>query len=85
MSLTIGNLTSIINTNEELLSVKELLNKLEYNYNELYVDKFWDNIENDKWIYIDNNRLIWMGYSEIDINASKRCYLNLLKDLINFR
>jgi hypothetical protein len=71
MSLTIGNLTSIINTNEELLSVKELLNKLEYNYNELYVDKFWDNIENDKWIYIDNNMLIWMGYAELDINSSK--------------
>jgi phage anti-repressor protein len=80
MSLTIGNLTSIINTNEELLSVKELLNKLEYNYNELYVDKFWDNIENDKWIYIDNNMLIWMGYAELDINSSKRKYLDILKD-----
>jgi hypothetical protein len=80
MSLTIGNLTSIINTNEELLSVKELLNKLEYNYNELYVDKFWDNIENDKWIYIDSEMLKYIGYSEVDINASKRCYLNILKD-----
>ena len=77
MSLTIGNLTSIINTNEELLSVKELLNKLEYNYNELYVDKFWDNIENDKWIYIDSEMLKYIGYSEVDINASKRCYLNI--------
>ena len=79
-SLTINNLDNIININSNMLSVKELLNIVNYDYNELYIDKFWDNIENDKWIYIDNNMLIWMGYSEIDINASKRCYLNILKD-----
>ena len=78
MSLTIGNLTSIINTNEELLSVKELLNKLEYNYNELYVDKFWDNIENDKWIYIDNEMLLWIGYSDNEIKFGKQNYIKIL-------
>ena len=80
MSLTIGNLTSIINTNEELLSVKELLNKLEYNYNELYVDKFWDNIENDKWIYIDLNMLIWMGYNSEEDKNNKQNYIKILKE-----
>jgi hypothetical protein len=77
MSLTIGNLTSIINTNEELLTVKELLNKLNYNYNELYVDKFWDNIENDKWVYIDSEMLKYIGYSENIIKA-KQNYLNII-------
>ena len=78
MSLTIGNLTSIINTNEELLTVKELLNKLNYNYNELYVDKFWDNIENDKWIYIDNEMLLWIGYSDNEIKFGKQNYIKIL-------
>ena len=80
MSLTIENLPQIINTNEELLTVKELLNKLEYDYNELYVDKFWDNIENDKWIYIDNNMIQYIGYSDKNIRIGKQTYLKLLND-----
>ena len=79
-SLTSNKLDNIINIHTNMLSVKELLNLVNYPINEIYIDKFWDNIENDKWIYIDNEMLIWMGYSEIDINASKRCYLNILKD-----
>ena len=79
-SLTITNLDNIINIHSNMLSVKELLNIVNYNYNELYIDKFWDNIENDKWVYIDSEMLKYIGYSEVDINASKRCYLNILKD-----
>ena len=30
--------------------------------------------------YIENDKWICMGYSKIDINASKRCYLNILKE-----
>ena len=78
MCLTIENLTSIINTNAELLTVKELLNKLNYNYNELYVDKFWDYIENDKWIYIDNEMLLWIGYSDNEIKFGKQNYIKIL-------
>lgn len=66
--------------NEELLTVKELLLKVNYNFNELYIDTFWDNIQNDVWIYINNKMLIWLGYSETDINSSKRKYLDILKD-----
>jgi len=47
-----------ININDKLLTVKELLKDVGYEYNKLYFDKFWDNIESDKWIYIDNNMLI---------------------------
>jgi hypothetical protein len=70
----------IIINNKELLSVKELLNILNYNFNELYIDKFWNSIENDKWIYIDNEMLKYIGYSDIDINSSKRAYIIILKD-----
>ena len=70
----------IININKPLLTVKELLNKFNYEYNTLFLDKFWQSIKDDIWIYIDNNMLKYIGYSEIDINSAKRTYLILLKD-----
>ena len=74
------NINEIIINNKELLSVKDLLNKLNYNFNELYVDKFWDSIENDKWIYIDHNMLIWMGYNSEEDKNNKQNYIKILKE-----
>ena len=78
--LTMNNLSSLIDTNNQILTIKELLNRLNYPMNEVYIDKFWDNIENDYDLYIENNMLAWMGYAEIDINSSKRLYINILSD-----
>jgi hypothetical protein len=80
MSLTIDILQEIVNINETLLTVKEVLKLVNYEYNELYIDKFWDNIKSDKWLYIDNEMLKYIGYSDVDINSAKRTYLILLKD-----
>ena len=80
MTLSTMNISNIIDINNKLLSVKELLNSMNYPMNELYIDKFWDNIENDYDLYIENNMLAWMGYAEIDINSSKRLYINILSD-----
>ncbi len=77
MSLTIENLPENINTNENILTVKELLNLVNYEYNELYIDRFWDNIENDKWIYIDGEMLKYIGYCE-NIAKAKQNYLNII-------
>ena len=70
----------IININNDFLTIKELLKEVKYEYNDLYIDKFWENIQYDKWIYIDNNILSWLGYSNIDIISSKRAYIIILKD-----
>lgn len=78
--LSIEQLSTFINVNDKMLTVKELLNNMNYPMNELYIDKFWNNIENDKWIYIDNDMLKYIGYSENDISSSKRTYSILLKD-----
>jgi hypothetical protein len=80
MSLTIANLDNFINIHKAILTVKELLVVVNYAFNGMYIDKFWDNIENDKWIYIDNEMLKYIGYANNDINSSKRIYLNLIKD-----
>jgi len=68
----------IIKENCEILTVKELLNIINYDYNELYIDKFWNHIENDKWLYIDNDMLIWIGYSYNEIKNSKINYMRIL-------
>jgi hypothetical protein len=82
MSLTTLTIENFIDINNELLSVKELLNAINYEYNTLYIDKFWDSIQNDKWIYIGNNMLIWMGYSNNEIKKGKLSYSKLLE--LNF-
>ena len=74
------SLKNINYNTKQLLTVKELLKEVNYDYNELYIDKFYENIEQDKWIYIDENMLKWVGYSDTDINSSKRAYLLIIKD-----
>ena len=80
MSLTIDNLGNLINISNNILTVKELLNLVNYEFNELYIDKFWDNIENDKWIYIDNDMLKYIGYSDNNIRIGKQNFIKLLND-----
>lgn len=61
MKLQIEKINSIVNINEQMLAIKELLITLNYDYNTLYIDKFWDNIKDDNWIYIDNDMIEWIG------------------------
>ena len=70
---------SIININKPLLTVKELLNNLNYQYNDIYLDKFWQNIKDDMWIYIDNDMLKYIGYNSNELWKEKQNYLNLVK------
>lgn len=76
MSLNINHLT--ITNGQKLLTVKELLQVVQYEYNELYIDKFWENIENDKWIYIGDKMLEWLGYNTIRDRQAKEQYLKLI-------
>lgn len=78
--LSIEQLSTFINVSDKMLTVKELLNNMNYPMNELYIDKFWNNIENDKWIYIDNDMLKYIGYSENDIKFGKQNYIKILTD-----
>ena len=70
----------IININKPLLTVKELLNCFNYEYNTLFLDKFWNNIKEDIWIYIDDNMLKYIGYNCNDNRNDKKKYLIILKE-----
>ena len=76
MSLNINHIT--INAEHKLLTVKELLNVVGYEYNELYIDKFWENVEHDKWIYIGENMLEWIGYQTVKDTQAKEMYVRLI-------
>lgn len=61
------------------LTIKELLAELSYSVDDIYVDKFWGSIEQNKWIYIDSQTLEWIGYqSTADARKIKSRYLELL-------
>jgi len=46
---------------------------------QIYIDKFWDSISDDKWVYVDNELLEWMGYeTNDDPRKLKKWYMELL-------
>lgn len=70
------NIEEIIN-NCNQLTIKELLNEINYNINNIYIDNFWDNISDDKWIYLDNELILWLDYK--DIKRGKEFIIRILK------
>lgn len=75
---TQSEINQIIAKHGNNLSAKEFLEVMKYDVDRLYVDMFWDTIENDKWIYVNNQIIEYIGYNCTDIAASKNKYINLL-------
>jgi hypothetical protein len=71
------NIQNIINNTINLLTIKELLEVIDYDINNIYLDKFWNSIEDDKWIYLDNDTILWLGYQ--DIKRGKESINKILK------
>ena len=71
LSLKDINLKDIVSKHDTLLTVKELLHFSNYDISNLYIDRFWDNIKDDKWIYLDNELILWMEYRDIKIGKEK--------------
>jgi hypothetical protein len=85
MSLSIFNknkITDIIKENSKFLTIDELLTVLNYTVNKIFYDKLYHNIENDKWLYIDNEMLSWFGFNRSEIKKNKQDYIKLIE--INF-
>ena len=39
------NIQDLVKNNTNLLTIKELLNKVNYNLDNLFIDRFWNNIK----------------------------------------
>ena len=48
-----------------------------YNLDNLFIDRFWNNITDNKWIYLDNKLILWLGYKEL--NKGKENIIRILK------
>lgn len=44
----------------------------------VYVDKFYHSISNNKWILVDNEVLVWIGYENAESKYNKKNYLEML-------
>jgi hypothetical protein len=62
----------------KLLDITELLYIINYDINKLYIDKFWNNIESEDWIYLDEELINWFGYKEI--KEARRILTNFIKN-----
>lgn len=63
--------------NQEIINyVKDKFPKI----NIIYVDKFWNNINNKQWLYVDNTLIVWIGYRK---ENGKSKYLKFIKE--NFK
>ncbi len=77
MNLTIS-FTAIVDISKPLLTVKEALNIIGYSYDQLYIDRFWNNIADDKWMYIGDEMLEWIGYATDRARQAKELYIHIL-------
>lgn len=77
LSLKNVNLKEIVEQSGKLLTVKELMVNIDYDISNLYIDRFWDSVKDDKWIYLDNELILWMEYK--DIRRGKESITKLLK------
>ena len=71
------NLNDVLTNYSKLLTITDLLFIINYDINNLYVDKFWNNIEEENWIYLDEELINWFGYKEI--SRGKESIVKLLK------
>ena len=65
------NIKDVINTNSQLLTIKELLSSINYNLDNIYIDRFWYSIQDDNWIYLDNELILWLEYKDMTRGKEK--------------
>ncbi len=63
------------------MSIVEFMQQESVNIDHLYIDKFWDSIENNKWIYVGVDMLEWLGYDASIKRDNKRYYHDMIKGL----
>jgi len=62
------------------LTIHQFIEQNELTVEKLYIDKFWSNISEDKWIYIGDDMLTWIGYHNTESRYDKKYYCELLNN-----
>lgn len=64
----------------ELTQLVELANANDIHVDQLYIDRFWNNLHNGAWVNVDSQLLTWLGYES---NAYSKGLKRIKDHLIN--
>ena len=67
-----------LDASEELLTVIEFIEVTQFPIDAFMIDKFWNTMEEDRLIYVDDELIQWMGYANKTAKNRKRDFLYLL-------
>ncbi len=67
-----------LNVDNRMMTIEEFLTSSNISIDKIYVDKFWSNIAEDKWIYVGADTLEWIGYQTARDRQAKEQFLKLL-------
>ena len=62
-----------------LMTVLEFVDTFNYDMDKLYIDKFWESLNNNDWIVVDYDMLKWVGYNCCRDRDNKKKYLLMLE------
>jgi hypothetical protein len=65
----------------EMLTVVDFIHETAYPIDTFMIDRFWNTINDDQLIYVDDELIKWMGYSCEELRTRKRDFMKLLKEV----
>jgi phage anti-repressor protein len=73
-----ANIIPAIDISKAMLTIKDFIRETNISIDNIYIDKFWENIADDKWIYIGSVMLEWIGYQPTRDRQAKEQYLKMI-------
>jgi hypothetical protein len=66
-------------SNPNCLSVVDFIHETSYPIDTFMIDRFWNTINDEQLIYVDDELIKWMGYANEEVRMRKRDFMYLLK------
>jgi hypothetical protein len=67
-------------SNPNCLSVVDFIHETAYPIDTFMIDRFWNTMNDDQLIYVDDELIRWMGYSCEEAKKRKQDFMKLLKE-----
>ena len=67
-----------LGASEELLTVIEFIKVTEFPIDAFMIDRFWNTMEEDRLIYVDDELISWMGYNCASLKDRKKDFVHML-------
>jgi len=82
MSLTLNETTITFDVDKphQLMDIYAFIDTFKYDIDRLYIDRFWNSINNNQWVVVNYDMLKWMGYTNERDRENRRAYLAVLNN-----